>query len=72
MNFACPERSDELVSNVVRVSHIRLGNMEHDINVGTGDGHTDVGVRVRILVNRGDGLDTIRVQISIVQKQICS
>ena len=56
----------------MRVSHVGLGHMEHDVNIGAGDGHTDVGVDIHVLVDSGDSLDTVGVQVSVVQKQVGS
>ena len=54
----------------MRVSHVRLGDVEDERETGGGDGDGEVGLAV---VGAGDTLhtpDTVRVQVSVVQQQV--
>ena len=72
MNFPCPEGSNELLPNIMRMSHIRLGDVEDDSYTGTRDGHLETGARAGAGRDAGHGLDTVRVQVRVVQQQVGS
>ena len=52
------------------MSHVRFWNMEDDVNTGTVDADTDVGLGLVAGLD-AVGSHTLRVQVSIVEQQIC-
>ena len=43
MDLPRPELTNKLLTNVMRVPHVRFGHMEDNVHTGAGDGDTDVG-----------------------------
>ena len=73
MDLPSPELTNKLLTNVMRVPHVRFGHMEDNVHTGAGDGDTDVGGAGVTWLGAGaggDGLDTVRVQVRVVEQQV--
>ena len=67
MNLPGPEGANELLTDVMRMSHIRFRHVEDNMDTGTGDGHLETGASVGTGGHVGHSLDTVRVKVCVVQ-----
>ena len=67
MDFPCPEGSDELLPDLVRVPHVGLRNVKDDLHAGAC--HAEAGLTLLRHGAAPDGPHTFWIEISIVEQQ---